>query len=217
MKNRSWQQIVALGLFLVVLPAGAYIFLKKGFDYRKSAFRELEEIAEVPNDLELTTVDGRLVNRDSLKNKVAITNFFSLRNEALSETFGEQLEKLYDQFDRTSNLVLLVMATDTTYDSQDKIAAFAKEHDLWKQSFCYVIAPKGNDVAGLAKLFKLPEYGEQTLGDQPYFAFIDSEGVLRKYYNANEQEEMVELVTHTAMLMPRKPRRRIQFKRESEK
>jgi hypothetical protein len=51
----------------------------------------------------------------------------------------------------------------------------------------------------------------------PYFALCDTSLIVQQHYPLDDMKAIREMVTYTAMFLPLKPRKRVVFKRETEK
>ena len=60
-KKPPFVQLTILGLLLVVLPAGSYIYLKRGYDYRVESLSELEPVGAAADLLPALEVPPRRV------------------------------------------------------------------------------------------------------------------------------------------------------------
>lgn len=211
MKNKSWIQIIVFLLFIVLIPLGSYYYLKRGYDYRKSALEKMQDYGPLP-EMDFTTVDGRRIVEDSLKGKMVIANVISLEDEALAGQFGQTMEKLYDQFEETSRLVLLAFGADPQYDGKEPLKAFAEQHDLLNKPFMYWIPADSSGMEQVIERLYLPENKGRA-----HFALCDTSLTVQNHYLLKDEAAVKEMVTHTAMFLPQKQRRKVKFKRETEK
>ncbi len=213
MKNKSWIQIAVFLLFIILIPLGSYYYLKRGYDYRKEAIQQMKDIGPLPS-IDFKTIDGRNIVKDSLKGRMIIVNVISLKDEELAEEFGETMSKLYDQFEETGRLVMMAFGEDPEHDGAVALRQFAQKFALADKPLMYWIAADSNGLAQPAEQLYLPENGQPRLS---YFALCDTSQVVRNHYTVMEEAAIREMVAHTAMFLPPKPRKRVMFKRETEK
>ncbi len=213
MKNKSWIQIAVFLLFIVLIPLGSYYYLKRGYDYRKEAMEKMKDIGPLPA-MDFTTIDGRKVVKDSLLGRMVIANVIPLQDKELAAEFGQTMRRLYDQFEETGRLVMLIFGADPAYDGEKALRQFAQQHELYDKPFLYWIAADSNGLEQAAEQLYLPENGQPQLS---YFALCDTTQMVRNHYSISTEDAIKEMVTHTAMFLPLKPRKRVMFKRETEK
>jgi hypothetical protein len=60
-------------------------------------------------------------------------------------------------------------------------------------------------------------FPEKTSEGYPFFALCDTSLIVQNHYAINDMDAIREMVTHTAMFLPQKPRRKVVFERETEK
>lgn len=213
MKNKSWVQIVGFLLFIVVIPLGSYYYLKKGYDYRKEAMKNMQNFGPLP-EMDFTTIDGRRVVADSLQGRMVIASAISLQHEDQAKQFGELMVKLYDQFEETNRLVLMAFGTDPRHDADGPLATFASEYNLNDKPLMYWIPA---DSSGMSAVIDQLYFPAETAEGYPYFALCDTSLTVQNHYDIKDDMAIREMVTHTAMFLPLKPRKRVMFKRETEK
>lgn len=213
MKDKSWIQIVGFLFFIVIIPLGSYYYLKRGYDYRKDAMKKMQNLGPLPT-MDFTTVDGRKVVADSLQGRMVIASAFSLKNEAEAEQFAELISKLYDQFEETGRLVLLSFGIDPQYDQASAISSFATKYGLANKPLMYWIPA---DSSGMDKVIDHLYFPSSSSDSYPYFALSDTSQTVQNHYSIEDMDAIREMVTHTAMFLPLKPRKRVVFKRETEK
>lgn len=206
-------QVVLLLAFIVIIPLGSWYYLKRGYDYRKEAMEELKDYGKLPT-LAYSTVDGKENVVDSLSGKMVIAHLLNTENEDLTTQFGKTLKKLHEQFKNTGRLAIVTLGVDPTKDDSKSLEAFAKAYDLWDQPHYYLIAPDSTGISAQAKQLYLPE---SDFSNSPYFVLADSSSMVKNHYQVTDEASVQELVMHSAMFMPRKPKRKIIFKRETEK
>ncbi len=213
MKNKSWIQIIVFLFFIVAIPLGSYYYLKKGYDYRKEALQQMKNLGNLP-EIDFTTVDGRVIVKDSLQGKMIIANAISLKEERLSDEFGQIMAKLYDQFVETNRLVMLSFGKDAQYDGQEALSEFAQKYGLDQKIRMYWIPA---DSSGTDQIMSKLYFPESELPGNPFFALCDTNQVVQNHYSIKNEEDIRAMVTHTAMFLPLKPRKRVEFRRETEK
>lgn len=213
MKGKNPIQAILLLAFLVLVPLGSWYYLRMGYDYRKEALDQMRDLGPFPV-LNANTVDGKLNVVDSLEGKMVIAHVLSTANEDLTSKYGKAVKELHEQFKFTNRLAIVTLGADPTVDTPERLSKFAQQYELEKQPHYYLIAPDSNGVESIAKQLYFPEL---DLKNSIYFALADTSKTVKNHYVITDEESVRELVVHTAMFMPKSPRRRVIFKRETEK
>ena len=201
-------QMAFLLLMLVVLPAGSWFYLRGGYEHRKAALQELQELGSV-GDFSLVDQNGLIFATQDLKKRVTVAGFLPAGTEKHA-AWMDGLVRLHEQFDDRDDVCFLIFAdTALVPDPQ----AFAQSYDLADSLQWIVVSGNGAYLHDLAtSSFHLPE---EAVGQQ--LALIDTSGTVRSHYDAYENRELGRLVEHITIVLPRLPDPDIVFKREKEK
>jgi len=210
-QNKTIRLIIAtliLLLVLVVLPLGSWYYLNNGLNYRLTTMGELKEFGKL-SGLTYPTFAGKNVQDADLQGKVTVANVINLQDEQLSNTFGNVLEKLHDQFDERQDVLFLIHVTDT---SKINMEVFATRYKLDDYAQCQFIP---TDAAMLQHL--QPNYYISADSLQTHFTLVDTKSMVRKHYDVRDEAQVKRLVEHIALLLPLRKKEEITLKRELEK
>lgn len=215
MTGRKVLQILGLFLFLVILPGGSWLYLQRGLDYRIATMEELKSLGTA-QDFALHSYTDSVLTSTNLQGQVSVIGYLPDAPEQEARMI-EVLFKLHDQFNERDDLTFL---TFTQPDSLAILQARAKELEL-KDGAQWFFGPSTEQTDDLAGFLKDRLYFPEEMATQakkhPYFALLDTNRVVRRFYDGMENKEMGRLIEHIAMLLPRKPDKDIIFKREPEK
>lgn len=215
--SRNIFQLLAVVLLLVVLPAGSWYYLKEGFDYRKAAMDDLQPRKAIA-PFAIPTFSDSLFNSQTLKGHLTIANFFALDNEEKSKSYGELFAKMHRQFDKREDVLFLSYVLETDSTSAQKVANYRNQYGLEDVEQCIFVP--GSSTAGgdqVIQDYDLPLTDGIALKDNPYLVLLDDSLQIRNYYDIRSEEDIKLLVAHTAMIMPKKPKKDIIYKPEKEK
>jgi hypothetical protein len=159
-------------LLLVILPLGSYIYLKKGFTYRKTIMNELAQHEPLKDTIKLT--GGEVVK---YKNRCTVVSVNGKK---------EDTENIYLQFKEAKGFQLCA-----SNDAVVMKKVFAKESEgndlIFKESY------KSIDSASLARL--RVSYAHKS------FIIIDSLSKVRYQYGESLEDKQ-RLVAHITSLLP---------------
>ncbi|MEO0776222.1 MAG: hypothetical protein AAFW73_05880 [Bacteroidota bacterium] len=215
--RKPYVQIMALLLFLVVMPLGSWYYLSTGLDYQKVARAELKDYGKLPA-FSLLNQNDFPITRDSLNGNMLLASFFRLDGPENAERF-RMLRALHEQFDDRPDVWFVQHTLSPAAAGGAELKAFAKTVDLAEEGQCIYLNGSPEQTAQLLREgYHIPEAGmpkddagklkiaadlPAELKDYPYFVLVDDEGVIRNYYDYRDPGQMKRLVEHMAILMPR--------------
>lgn len=199
MNIRKIIQFLGLGIILIGFPLGSWYYLNEGYKERKGALDQMKYEIPLP-EFQITSQKG-LLSKADLQGGYAVLGRikrFSKDNPVIEESEG-----LFEEFGSSMKMAMLTYVEE--YDSSainDYLASVTKD----TLSRWYFIS--GN-----------PDFDEVFKAkSKNHLALIDTSGVVRNYYDANNSAEIAEMAKHMAMfVMPLMRRGDLVFKREEEK
>lgn len=207
-KSRNILQILALFLMLVVLPLGSFYYLRKGFNYQKAAWAELQDRANVPN-FKLQDLRGNMIDSDSLADKIVVANFVSYQDLKDSDLWNQRFAQLSGQFHDRQEFEIVSYLTDKDSLAASERASLLENYELRNPDQWHVLYGNSQQVQRLATQFKFPTSNE------PYFALIDTM-VVKNYYRADQTDDFAKMAQHISLILPRAEAKDIILERDKE-
>ncbi|MEM0993349.1 MAG: hypothetical protein AAF847_16280 [Bacteroidota bacterium] len=201
MNIRKIIQFIALGLMLVILPLGSWVYLRKGYNERKEALDQLSKYEVALPDFRLSAQDGKNVSKNSLKGAFAVlgkVDKFSKDDPVIQASEG-----LFEEFG--SSLKMSLLTHVTVYDSTAIVD--------------YLEEIRTDTVSKWHFLQGTPDFDDIFKDHSSnHLALIDTFGVVRNYYDATSETEIADMAKHMAMfVMPLLRKGDLVYKREEEK
>lgn len=202
--------ILALTFFLVVLPLGSYIYLKKGYEYQKEAMQGLRKEQRLTDITGLKLLDGQLP-------KMEIGESFYLLGllpaSADSEKYASVLKMLHQQFDIPENLELW-----TLFEQGDSstVVAFQRKYKLPVDT-AQLLYWGGNQAQFdqfVGQLALVPE--EKAKLKDGLIVLLDDSLYIRQAYPYQDEQILQRLVERTAILLPERDKPKPELRREAE-
>ena len=173
---RKYFTWAAVALILIALPIGSYIYLKRGFEFQKQNFAEMELLGTMPYDSLVRWDPG--LNAVWLSGDVHVVAFYTPGNRI---DLGTTLLTLQEQYATVSHFQLIGMADNV--DAMPELAT-------------YKIVSSNPNLPSIRSRF--PTYfGPDVL------TLIDSKDEIRSTYHWRNPEELKKMVTHIALLLPK--------------
>ena len=200
---------VVLSIFLVGMPIGSYIYLKKGYEYQKAAMKDLRKEHRMTFPPALTQLGGtsKLVAGDDY-HLIGL-----LPQGSGEEAYGKVLFRLHEQFDIPENLLLW-----TVFESADT-AQVARFHEAAKlpqdtSQLLYWSADPAQFSSFVDDLQLLSD--EAASLQEGIIVLVDDSLYVRRAFPFQQEEAMQKLVERTAILLPERSKPKPELRRSPE-
>ncbi|MBK8490450.1 MAG: hypothetical protein IPL49_05960 [Saprospirales bacterium] len=204
-KRMNFTQIAGMLFLLVILPAGSWYYLQRGFLHRKEALAELTDHGTV-RAFRLRDQYGNSFSSEWLHKRVTIAAFLP-NDTAQQQQWASRLHGLHQQFDDRNDVCFLLFADSS--QMRDPMG-FAIENDLVDSLQWEILTCSRPELESFAfESFYVP--------DLQQIALVDTGLVVRRYYDILDNQQMGRLIEHITIVMPRLPDPDIVFRRDKEK
>jgi protein SCO1/2 len=202
-KNGTW-----IALFLLVF-AVSVVGMKAGLDaYETGHIRKAQEtlprLSSLP-EFRLTSQDGATVTRDGLAGHVWIADVIFTRCEGICPLLTQQMQAAVRDLPPNTRVRFLSVSSDPTFDTPERLAAYAKERALDLDRWTFVTGDLATIEALVRDGFKL------AIGDRPdmhagRFVLIDQRGDVRGWYDPSDEAQRERLRNDARLLAAAVPR-----------
>jgi hypothetical protein len=200
---KKWLQTIALLMMLIVMPALSWYYLKKGENYQVKMRAELKDYGKLPSFILPKLLDTNSINlATDLINKVVIAKVVDANELEPGDDLRFALGSLHTQFDERNDIIFLL---HTTIKDTARVGAFLRQNKMSDPSQVVVT---GSDPK-LVQSYHFPKPG--------VMAIVDTLGVIRRYYNYRDGNEVRRLTEHVTVLMHRDKNNDPYLNREKEK
>lgn len=210
MNRLNYKSLIQYGLLfliLVVLPAGSFLYLKRGLDFRKDV------MSRMTNYGMLTTFPGKPLYTDapdSLAGRLWLVTQIDPAAAEEADIFRREMRKLIEQFDTTTTASFVLVLSSASTDSAGMLT-FLNESGVTRDGRTYVFEADAVDWEKWQQQMQWPA------GKSPQVAVVTADKQINAYYSLRSQTEIGDMVRLGAMIMPRKKDKELIFKREVEK
>lgn len=200
---KKWIQPLVLFAMLIVMPALSWYYLKKGEQYQVKMRAELKDYGKLPSFTLPKLLDTNSINlATDLINKVVIAKVVDANELESGDDLRFALGSLHTQFDERNDIVFLL---HTAIKDSARVGAFLRQN---KMSDPTQVVVTGSD-SKLIQAYRFPKPG--------MMAIVDTAGVIRRYYNYRDGNEVRRLTEHVTVLMHRDKSNDPYLNREKEK
>jgi protein SCO1/2 len=169
-------------------------------------------------NIEFTNQLGKKVSLDDLKGKILVVDFFFTRCPSICPGLARSMKRLQDSFIKNDSIVQFISITvDPEHDSVPQLRKFADRYNANHDSWWFVTGDKKKIVdfamnelkAGLADT----EVDTAFIHTENFF-LVDSNRVVRGWYNGFDTAKQARLVRDIPLLMLEKDRKKPSVFRE---
>lgn len=199
-----WRVVGMLALILIILPAGSWYYLTKGYQYRKELLNDLQQDYGMVSNYNLRTADGQPFSFTEIKNNTAIVHFAGEEINARDATWL-QMTKLHEQFDERNDILFI------SHLSGNTVSTAPRDTAQWK-----IITGESTELARIAREnYRLNFPVGQDILDNSQLILLDS-AQIRNYYDATDAAQVARLLEHITIVMPREEEKDIILERDKE-
>lgn len=204
--NSKAKAIFIVGL-LAVLSLGTVYFSKMGVDFRK---KQLSELSEDYGQVNFASDYGYYnIIPSTLSGKVGVVSFIFNKDDIDQAMI--QLSRIHEQFNAREDVLLVTHVVREPTDTLTYIDQIFERNGLVQDLAQWVVSSGDTEM-----LQSLGMEGYHIKAEQmayPLHLIVDPDGVIRRYYNADEPEEVRQLIRHVTTLLPRVKEADIKVKR----
>jgi protein SCO1/2 len=148
-------------------------------------------------DFEFTDQDGKKVNKERIKAKIYVTEYFFTTCQSICPVMNDHLVTVYKEFKDQPDLLLLSHTVDPETDSVHVLKDYANAHGVNDGRWLFVTGDK-KQLYHLARKGYLLSVDEGDGGEEDFvhtqnFALVDKESHIRGFYDGTDSLEIVRL------------------------
>jgi hypothetical protein len=214
-EKKGWARTIQISILLfiiIVSPGLSWYYLRSGVAYRKSSLAELKDYGAMSFH-DWKVVSHKPITADSLSGRIVIVNIVN-PTTVLGAKSTEKMNKLFEQFKDRRDVVLCTFLTQT--DSVNTVA-FAQKNNPKRYANYWFSSTSGENYTQLLQGLKLSQKGDFSASECPYMTYIDMKGIVKNFYDINDNMQLGRLVEHIAMKLTIDPFDTPEVKREQEK
>jgi protein SCO1/2 len=172
----------------------------KGAETRTAA--ALQRLGRVP-DFSLTDQDGHSIGLEELEGKIWVADFICTRCAGPDPVISSHFAELDRNFARSDTLRLVTFTVDPGHDTPGVLKRYAQHYEASARWFFLTGAKNQIDnlvISGFQVQAQRPGSGSDHL-QTTTFVLVDSEGMIRSYYDGSSVEVVQRLLTDIGSLL----------------
>lgn len=184
-------------VLLIALPAISWVYLRNGLNWHKEAVAELGSYGQIRH-ANILWPDG--TKEDRLDSKIVVVHVFGQNPELtpINRKIIDTGEELFKQFGKNEHFRLAMIA--------DRGSAEFRSYAQTRPSSEYVtwVWAGGSEQWQPIMQRGYQAFAEKTNPDPmtEYYALADTAGIIRRYYDADDDEQVKRMVQQIALLLP---------------
>ena len=181
--------LVFLGILLIaVIGVRFYV----GSSSKRSL---LPSMGQVP-EFSLVTESRQTFTRDNLIGKVTIADFIFTTCAGPCPLMSAKMQQLQDELEAQPKIQLVSFSVDPEYDTPSVLAEYAKQFGAKQGRWLFLTGSKETIHLLARKGFHLAvEEDKDAILHSAKFILIDEAGIIRGYYDSEDEESMNRLLT----------------------
>jgi len=179
-------------LILLVLLIGAVFFAQWRLNQPN-----IPELYTVP-DFEFKSHLGDNFSNADFNAKISVANFIFTNCPGICPVMSREMAAIYEQYEGDEDVQFVSFSVDPARDSLEALIEYAERWNVTDQRWKFLRTEKEAIEALYEGGFKLG--GELPRGHSGAFVLVDQNGIIRGYYNYNEEESLVLLNDHLKIL-----------------
>lgn len=154
------------------------------------------------SDFYLQNQDGIWVDKDDMKNKILVVNYFFTTCPGICPLMNGKVANVYQKFESTGNVVFLSHTVMPEVDSAEALKEYAKIYGAKTDSWMFLTGDKAHLYELARKSYLIapdkddPNYSHGSENDFIHtetIALIDTKGQIRGFYDGTSDSEMEDL------------------------
>lgn len=203
-------------MFILVLPASAFLFLK-GFGENEFALPILNpESGECPPNkvdgihripaFSFINQDGQPFSDKELEGKIYVADFFFTRCPDICLTMSSELARVHEAMKKHDDVIILSHTVDPAFDSAQVLKAYAQRYGADTRQWIFVTGDK-EAIYKQARcgyyISAKPATSDTELDfiHSDKLVLVDKEKRIRGYYSGTRREDVDRLITEIQVLL----------------
>ncbi len=194
-------------LFFVLLAVGFYYIMAYAIPgYNKKRIPPVSFI----RPFSFINQDGERFTEKDVAGKVFVAEFFFTTCPGICPTMNENMKRVYDEFSREDDFLILAHTSDPDNDSAAAMKAYARKLGVDTRRWVFLTGRKDSlyTMARVSYTIDDPNNNLVSIEDQfihsQFWALVDRDGNVRKIYDGLKDSEVNELISDTRELLEEK-------------
>ena len=159
-------------------------------------------------DFQLTDEEGKPFTRNRLKGKIHVADFIFTRCPGQCPLMSKEMQRVQEQLSGFEEIVLVSYTVDPAFDTPAVLKEYGSHYHAISGKWFFVTGAK-KDIYGLALDFYKANNKEMDTKSTDLqdifvhtekFVLVDSEGIIRGYYNGKDKFEIDKLILEAKVL-----------------
>lgn len=177
---------------LFLLLAGTLFFVQSRLNKT-----DIPELFPIP-DFQFKSHLGDIFTADDFDGKISVVNFIFTNCPGICPVMSRKMLSLYENFESENKIQFVSFSVDPARDSLEALYEYAENLGVTDQRWKFLRTEKKAMDTLHEQGFKLG--GELPYGHSGSFVLVDENGVIRGYYDYDDEESLGRLEKHITIL-----------------
>ena len=197
--------LLLLGLGLILFSCKDTSKNTHGFEIHETGKDgELLVLRDSVLDFTFYNQDGDTITKETVKDKIYITDFFFSRCPSICPKMALQMLRIYDKYKENENILLISHSIDTRGDSIPRLKKYEQKLDVSAPKWHFVTG-EHEDIYKMAKEYMIgANVDENSPGGYDHsgmFVMVDKKGQVRGFCDGTNEEAVTEFLTEIDKLL----------------
>lgn len=203
-------------LFMIVLPVVSMMSSRLGLMKNKEIMSEIKiHDIDLPSFI-LTDQSGNLFSKADILSRVTVACFLSEGRDSENQAILAEMRRVQYEMQEEDSLKMMTIVLNPLGVAKEKLMDYAKANQANFSRWHFLGIDSIQQDSLIKMAFQLDKHCDNSLEHCSKMVLIDKRGHIMNYYNALDHNRVNKLMEHIAMIAPKKPRKKIQYKREEE-
>ncbi len=193
--NGGFIKLIILFALMALVLAVVAVFVIRQADASRSNIPELGNITQFT----FTDQNGQPFGSDTMKGKINIVDFFFTTCPNVCPVMTRRMADLYEKFADSDKIHFVSVTTDPTNDSLKALRNYASAYGANDGRWSFIRGTTEETASLSETCFKLSA-DQLPLVHSVMFVLVDQNGVIRGYYDSNDEASLELLSKHIVIL-----------------
>jgi protein SCO1/2 len=156
-------------------------------------------------NFEFVDQKGILVNNETFKEKIFVTDFFFTTCPSICPVMAKQMLRIHDAYLDNSEIMFLSHSIDPKRDTIQRLNEYAGKIGITTNDKWHFVTGEKEDIATMAENYMIVAYEDEDVPGgfehSGFFILIDGAQHVRGYYDGTSQEDVSELIEDIQILL----------------
>lgn len=148
---------------------------------------------------------GEIVNNETFKGKIFVTDFFFTSCPSICPVMAKQMLRIHDTYLDNDQVLLLSHSIDPTRDSVQKLDDYAAKIGVTTNDKWHFVRGEKEAISAMAEDYMIVAYEDESVPGgfehSGFFILVDGDQHVRGYYDGTSEKDVSQLIADLEILL----------------